>query len=209
MTGHATADLPDAGVVAQPDDTPGPQGVRRPRRHTARWTGLVVLLGVAGLIAVLATRPPATETEVFTPLLGKPAPNIAGTTVAGRGFDLVSDRGRWIVVNFFASWCPPCQQEEPELVTFAYRHRGPGEAALVGVVYNDAPSNAREFLAVAGATWPAVVDPGGQIALRYGVRAPPETFLISPGGTVVAHIDGAVTAAYLDQQIAAAQKAGV
>ena len=44
-----------------------------------------------------------------------------------------------------------------------------------------------------GATWPAVVDPGGQIALDYGVRGPPETFLVSPDGTVVAHFDGPMT----------------
>jgi len=168
----------------------------------------VVLVVVAALVALLATRPPATETEVFTPLLGKTAPGITATTVSGQRFDLGSYRGRFVVVNFFASWCPPCQQEQPELVTFAYQHRHPGDAALVGVVYDDATSSARAFDTDAGATWPALVDPGGQIALHYGVRAPPETFLISPSGTVVAHIDGAVTASYLDKQLAAAGAAG-
>ena len=75
-------------------------------------------------------------------------------------------RGRWVVVNFFASWCPPCQQEQPELVAFAYQHRGPGDAALVGVVFDDAPRRRAAFMRSTGATWPAVVDPGGQIALR-------------------------------------------
>ena len=104
--------------------------------------------------------------------------------------DLAAYRGRWVCVNFFASWCPPCQQEEPDLVTFAFQHRAPGDAALVGVVYDDTTGNARAFEQSAGATWPTVVDPGGQIALRYGVRGPPETFLISPAGKVVAHLDG-------------------
>jgi cytochrome c biogenesis protein CcmG/thiol:disulfide interchange protein DsbE len=180
-------------------------------RHTARWIAGLVLVVTAPLIAVLATRPPATATEVFTPLLGRPAPGIVGTTVFDRSFDLASDRGRWVVVNFFASWCPPCQQEEPSLVAFAYQHRGAGSAALVGVdCCGDDTASARGFVSTAGATWPAVVDPEGQIALHYGVRDPPETFLISPSGTIVAHYDGAVqTAAFLDRQIAAALRAGL
>jgi cytochrome c biogenesis protein CcmG/thiol:disulfide interchange protein DsbE len=197
-----TVDAPTVGAGAGPADAP--VAPRRRARHTARFIAGVVLLVVAALVALLATRPPATATEVFTPLLGRPAPAISGTTVDGRSFRLGSDRGRWVVVNFFASWCPPCQQEEPELVSFAYAHRAAGDATLVGVVYDDATSSARSFDASSGATWPAVVDAGGQIALRYGVRAPPETFIVSPAGKVVAHIDGAVTAAYLDHQLAAA-----
>jgi len=176
-------------------------GVGQPtshRRHTARWVAAAALVLGASLVAVLATRPSATATEVNTPLVGTRAPAISGTTLAGQAFDLASMRGRWVVVNFFASWCPPCQQEQPDLVAFAYRHRALGDTALVGVVFDDAVSSARGFARSSGATWPAIVDGGGQIALDYGVRGPPETFLVSPSGIVVAHLDGPVTAAQLD-----------
>lgn len=152
----------------------------------------------AAMVALLATRPPATATEVETPLLGHQAPALQGTTVSGQYFALSAVRGRWVVVNFFASWCTPCQQEEPDLVTFAYRHRGPSGVALVGVVFDDTAADAESFMAGAGATWPALADPGGTMAVDYGVRAPPETFVISPSGLVVAHLDGPVTAAQLD-----------
>ena len=168
------------------------------RGHRARWIALGVLVAGAALVAVLATRPQASATEVDTPLLGHPAPALTGATLSGGSFDLGALRGRWVVIDFFASWCPPCQQEEPELVSFAFEHRAPGDAALVGVVFDDAASSARSFLQTSGGTWPAVSDPGGQLALAYGVRAPPETFLVSPAGLVVAHLDGPLTASGLD-----------
>ncbi len=200
-----TPDVPTAADTAGEGAAPaGPGAVQR--RHTARWVAGVTLLAGAGLVAVLATRPPATATEVDTPLVGQTAPAIAGPTLSGGTFDLAALRGRWVVVNFFASWCPPCQQEQPELVAFAYAHRSPHDAALVGVVFNDGASTARSFMSSTGATWPAVFDSGGQIALQYGVRGPPETFIVAPDGTVVAHFDGPMTATALDYWLARAQR---
>ena len=135
----------------------------------------------------------------------KPHRRSPGPTLGGGSFNLAAWRGRWVVVNFFASWCPPCQQEQPELVAFAYAHRSPADAALVGVVFDDSASTARSFMRSTGATWPAVVDGGGQIALDYGVRGPPETFIVSPDGTVVAHFDGPMTNASLDYWLTRAQ----
>lgn len=92
------------------------------------------------------------------------------------------------------------------MVAFAFHHRAAGSAALVSVVYDDTASSARNFMTTSGATWPAVVDPSGQIAVDYGVRGPPETFVISPAGKVLVHLDGAVTEADLDKWLAAAQR---
>ena len=122
------------GTASRPDrrDRHGPWHGRDPRpspdrrRHTARW--------VAGSGRWWSGPPwwrcwpPArrqTATEVDTPLVGQAGPGDHGPTLAGGSFDLATYRGRWVVVNFFASWCPPCQQEQPELVTFAYQHRAP------------------------------------------------------------------------------------
>jgi cytochrome c biogenesis protein CcmG/thiol:disulfide interchange protein DsbE len=175
------------------------------RRHTAKWVAGVTLVVGAALVALLATRPPQTVTEVDTPLVGQSAPSITGPTLGGGSFNLSAWRGRWVIVNFSASWCPPCQQEQPELVAFAYAHRSPEAAALVGVVFDDSASTARSFMRSTGATWPAVIDDGGQIALDYGVRGPPETFIVSPDGTVVAHFDGPMTNASLDYWLSRAQ----
>ncbi len=177
------------------------------RRHSARWAAGIALLALAVVVAVLATRPSYQATEAISPLVGHQAPAVSGTTVDGAPFDLASYRGRWVVLNFFASWCVPCQQEEPNLVAFAYQHRQPGGAALVGVVFEDTNGAARAFQRSEGATWPTLTDPGTRIALAYGVTSPPETFLISPTGMVAAHIYGAVTQRFLNQQLARAEQA--
>ncbi|HLH28341.1 MAG TPA: TlpA disulfide reductase family protein [Acidimicrobiales bacterium] len=174
-------------------------------RHRVRWTAAAALVVAAGLVAVLATRPPAGVAEVESPLVGKQAPPIAGTTLAGAPFSLPGRPGRYVVVNFFASWCGPCQQEGPELVRFAFEHRRSGDAELVSVVFSDTPGAARSYQEQLGATWPSLSDPGGAIALRYGVRSPPSTFLIAPDGRVIAYVVAPVTAADLDHLLARAR----
>ncbi|MBV8463384.1 MAG: TlpA family protein disulfide reductase [Acidimicrobiales bacterium] len=174
----------------------------RPGRHRVRWIAGGALVIAAGLVAVLATRPPASVALADSPLLGKPAPSLAGTTLSGSHFALPSRPGHYVVVNFFASWCEPCQQEGPELVRFAFEHDRTGDAQLVSVVFQDEDSTARSYQAQLGATWPTLSDPGGAIALAYGVRAPPTTFVVAPDGRVVASVIAPVTAADLDHVLA-------
>jgi cytochrome c biogenesis protein CcmG/thiol:disulfide interchange protein DsbE len=166
------------------------------------------LVVAAGLIAVLATRPPASVAEVQSPLVGHAAPPIRGVTVDGHVFALPRAPGTYTVVNFFASWCGPCQQEGPELVKFAFSHQLPGDARMVSVVFDDTTAAARSYQATLGATWPTLADPRGVVALNFGVRAPPSTFLIAPDGRVVAYVVAPVTAADLDALVARAKASG-
>ncbi len=166
-----------------------------------------VLVVAAGLVAVLATRPPASVAEVQSPLVGKTAPPVAGTTLAGAAYRLPARPGRYVVVNFFASWCEPCQQEGPELVKFAYEHGRVGDASMTSVVFDDTDSAARAYQATLGATWPTLADAGGRLALSFGVRAPPSTFVIAPDGRVVAYVVAPVTASDLDRIVTDAEAA--
>src|SRR3546814_15694294 len=110
-------------------------------------------------------------------------------------------RGRWVAVNFFASWCIPCMEEHPELVAFDEAHREAGDAAVVGVTYDDRTDDAKEFFAKRGGDWPVVDDPENSIGVAYGVARVPETFLVAPNGIVVERLAGGVTAAQIDQLI--------
>jgi cytochrome c biogenesis protein CcmG/thiol:disulfide interchange protein DsbE len=176
-----------------------------PVRHTARWTAIGVLVIAAGLIAVLATRPPSTVDEVQNPVVGHLAPPLRGQTVAGTDYALPRAPGRFVVVSFFASWCEQCQSEGPQLVQFQFQHHRSGDATMLSVVFSDSASNARASQAQLGATWPTLIDSGGTIALNFGVRQLPSTFVIAPDGRVVASIVAPVTAAGLDQIMAKAK----
>lgn len=176
------------------------QSVDGPR--TALVATAVIAVLVALLVAVLATRAPNTERITQSPLIGKLAPAIDGQTLDGATFDLSSQRGRWVVVNFFATWCTPCIQEHPELVAFDEAHVAAGDASVVSVLYDDEPDNARKEFAKRGGDWPVVIDDKGAVGVAYGVARVPESFLVAPDGTVVQRLVGGVTAAGLDDLLA-------
>ena len=177
------------------------------RRHATRWVAGAVLVVLATVGLVLATRTPQEATAVQSPLLGHQAPSFSGLDlVNGAHVDLTALRGHYVVINFFASWCIPCQQEASDLSRFAYQQaHTSGGADMVSVVFHDTTSTARSFLVSNGDLWPAVSDPGGVIAERYGVTAPPTTFVVAPSGRVSAVLVGPATTANLDSFLRAAR----
>jgi cytochrome c biogenesis protein CcmG/thiol:disulfide interchange protein DsbE len=179
-------------------------GARGPRRRTAVVVAVVLAVVLALLIGVLATREPATDRLSDSPLIGRAAPAITGTDLQGEEFDLDALRGRWVVVNFFATWCVPCRVEHPELVRFAEAH--PDDGAVVSVVFDDEPTDVQAFFEENGGEWPVVPGEGTGVILDYAVSGVPESFVVSPNGVVVAKVTGGVTAAGLDQVIAQVQE---
>ena len=194
-----------ADAVNSSADAPAPEPPEIPRSVLARrrtrralWTAVAVALPVAMLIAVLATRPSAQTRAVRSPLLGKLAPPAEGTTVDGSRASLADLRGKWVVVNFFATWCVPCRVEHPELVRFSESHREAGDAAVFAVVYNDSASAVKDYRDQNGGDWPMLVDGEGRIALDFGVAGVPESFLVSPDGVIVSKLLGGVRASDLN-----------
>ncbi len=161
-----------------------------------------VAIPVALLIAVLATRPEAGTRAADSPLLGKAAPLLEGTTLDDQAFQLTQFRGRWVLVNFFATWCVPCRQEHDDLIRFHREHQQAGDAEVVGVVYDDSADAVRDFRRQHGGLWPMVLDPQGRIALDWGVSGVPESYVVSPDGRVAAKVVGGVEARALDNLLA-------
>lgn len=176
------------------------------RRHRALWAALVAGMIVIGFVFVIARAPQTTQLDANSPLIGKIAPTFEGVTLAGRRFSLAELRGHVVVVDFFSSWCVPCRTEQPELEQFVAEQSGPNGARLVGVVFLDSVSNIRRWLGPVTSLYPMVSDPGGAIALDYGVANPPSKYLIDSAGRIYSKVIGPVTAAELDRLVALAPK---
>lgn len=181
----------------QRDDVGDVEVVEARRGRTALVAAVVIAVLVAAFVALLATGDPSSERRTQSPLLGRIAPAVEGPTLDGGEFDLDDWRGRWVVVNFFASWCTPCIEEHPQLIAFSELHAERGDAAVVSVTYDNESDDARRFFERNGGDWPVVDDPENRIGVAYGVARVPESFLVSPNGTVVQRLVGGVTAQQL------------
>lgn len=115
--------------------------------------------------------------------LDAPAPAIVGTTLDGEAFDLAALRGRPVIVNFWGPSCVPCRDEFPLLIDKAAEHENAG-LAVVGVLTDDPPEPARDFVASYGATWPTVEDPDKSIKTAWRVAARPQTYFIDGDGII-------------------------
>ncbi|MFG3417796.1 TlpA family protein disulfide reductase [Micromonospora sp. NPDC048063] len=169
--------------------------------RTRLWPALVLVVTAAvgaGLAAGLDTPDRSAPVGAST---GDPAPPIAGTTLDGGRFDLAEVRGHPVLVNVFASWCGPCRDELP-LLAEAGRQGRPAGLRVVGINLRDGPDAVRALLRETGAEAMTVVpDPDGTLAIGWGVRGVPETFLVDRDGRVVDRRQGVVTRQWLEQRL--------
>ena len=172
-------------------------------RHRVAAVAGIVGVVAAALIALFVSAdqksdPLALDTNQ---LVGRQGPPIETEDSEGRTFRLSEYRGRWVLLNFFASWCGPCITEHPELVAFSEAHKADGDASVVSVAYNDPPESVRNFFDTNGGDW-AVLSDDGDISLNYGVVGLPESYLIDPDGIVVRKFVGGVTKAEVEAEMA-------
>ncbi|MBI2854767.1 MAG: TlpA family protein disulfide reductase [Chloroflexi bacterium] len=155
---------------------------------------IVIAIAVAGFLGLMAyglatkTAPTAGSGQAR---LNKPATDFQLQLFDGGQLKLSEFKGRPVVVNFWASWCPPCREEAQLLESTwrAYRDRG---VAFVGVDIQDREADARAYIKEFGITYPNGPDPGSEIAIDYGVSGIPVTFFISRDGYIVNRWVGAI-----------------
>jgi cytochrome c biogenesis protein CcmG, thiol:disulfide interchange protein DsbE len=156
------------------------------------WKVLGGLLMVGLLVAVLASGIGNDPRGQSNALEGTIANDFTLVTLDGRSVSLAELRGQPVVLNFWSTWCQPCKIEHPHLQQAAkvYGARG---VTFLGVLYNDEAARARPFLQRNGSVFATLEDPGGRVAIDYGVAGVPETFVIAPDGRIALKLSGPVT----------------
>jgi len=114
---------------------------------------------------------------------------------------LASYRGRWVLVNFWASWCPPCREEAPALEEFQEQHAD-GEFTILGIDSGDLGDDGRAFVDRYGISYPQLHDGQGNAADDYGTSGFPETFLVDPRGRLRLIWKGPLTLGELNDEVA-------
>jgi cytochrome c biogenesis protein CcmG, thiol:disulfide interchange protein DsbE len=126
--------------------------------------------------------------------------------LAGKGHtSLASYRGKYLVLNFWASWCEPCRAEAP-LLERAQQRLAQHAGTVLGVTYLDLSSDSQAFVRRYGLTYPEVRDTDGSFGHAYGTNQLPETFVIDREGRIVALSRGQIGQAFIDRAIGLAAR---
>jgi len=133
--------------------------------------------------------------------MDQPAPDIIGTTLDGQPFRLADLHGQPVILNFWGPSCVPCRSEFPLLEAKQTQLAGDG-LRIVGILTDDPPGPARDFVKDYGATWPTVIDPDKAAKTAYRVVARPQTYFVDRNGVIRSIQVGELTEADFDRQYA-------
>jgi cytochrome c biogenesis protein CcmG/thiol:disulfide interchange protein DsbE len=140
------------------------------------WVGLFALLGLLAMGLIRTQRGPIT--------VGDRVPNFTLTTFDGQTIQLEDLQGKVVVLNFWASWCKPCEQEAADLETAWRMYQPGGEVVFLGVDYVDTEPEALGYLEKFEITYPNGPDLGTRISQAFRIRGVPETYFIDKDNTL-------------------------
>jgi cytochrome c biogenesis protein CcmG/thiol:disulfide interchange protein DsbE len=181
--------------------------MKRAIKHPARVISLSVGVVLVAFAVLLASQVHVTPSFTGGNVLDKPVPAFDLPSLTGgssiRSADL---QGKIVLVNFWNSWCIPCQQEHAALTQFYAEHRNEHDFEMIGIVRDDTASAARGWVQDHHDGWDFVTDPQGQTALQFGSTGQPESYMINPNGVIVGVQRSPVTVANLDEMLAEAKQ---
>ena len=167
--------------MAEQTSLPGTVSEAGPEARTIQWGFVVVWIAVLGLLGLVAFK--LLQVQQGPVGIGTQAPEFTLTTFNGEQIDLGDLQGKVVVLNFWASWCKPCEQEARELEQAYQRYTDEG-VAFLGVDYVDTEKEALAYLDRFGITYPNGPDLGTRISQAYRIRGVPETYIIGPEGEI-------------------------
>ncbi|HTU77647.1 MAG TPA: TlpA disulfide reductase family protein [Solirubrobacteraceae bacterium] len=177
-----------------------------------RLAPILVTIAAAAVVALLAYGVTAqSANRTLDELVARgdypPAPDATRPLPAldgGARRTLASLRGEVVVLNFWASWCTPCQAEAP-LLEHAERGLRQHDGTVLGVTYQDSTPASESFVREYHITYPVVRDTTGEFAHSFGTRQVPESFIIDRRGRIVAISRGEIEQPFVKQAIALAE----
>jgi thiol-disulfide isomerase/thioredoxin len=169
------------------------------RTGSPTWAALAVSGALALSLVSCGSGDPTDDRVLVTAARRKAAPELSGQTLDGESFDLVTLRGRVVVLNVWGSWCAPCKKEQPDLVRAA-ADLADERVAFVGINVRDKRANALAHNRKYAVTYPSLSDQGFRLVSRFkgiGPQAVPSTILVDRQGRVAAVLFGATNHAEL------------
>ena len=174
-------------------------------KHRVRWIAVAVGAVVVCLGVLLALNKPAEKSVGRLVQEKATMPEFTLTKLDGSKLDSEDLQGKTVVVNFWNTWCIPCQREEPVLKEFYEQYKDDPGVEFIGIVRQDDESTVRDYVADKGIDWTIVFDPNGEAAIDFGTTGQPETYVFSPDGVAVCGTLGISDLASLETWVQAAR----
>lgn len=166
------------------------------------WTLLLIGAFFLGVAWILYSREPVEEinlTSAEAPAVGYRAPDFTLQTLSGEPFTLSDQQGQPVVLNFWATWCPPCRAEIPFFQAASRKYNG--QVIIAGVDDGEPADRVAPFVREMGITYPVPLDESGEISRIYRVSSLPETVFIDRNGVVQNIHLGIMNQAMLEERI--------
>jgi peroxiredoxin len=148
---------------------------------------LMGLLSLSGCSGESPSTPPAGPVAV-----GQPAPDFTLSDLNGQSYTLSQLRGKVVIVNFWATWCPPCRAEMPSMERLHRELSGQGLVMLAVNIERDGRKTVPKFLGASPHSFPVLLDDQETVQRRYGVNKFPESFIIRKDGVIDDKVIGAI-----------------
>ncbi|MEJ2759537.1 MAG: TlpA disulfide reductase family protein [Anaerolineales bacterium] len=164
------------------ENTPTTDVAEAPQKKKSPLGQIFIWVAVAALLGIIAIQ--LNKAQQGSVQVGEEAPDFVLTTFEGENFDTEALEGKVILVNFWASWCNPCELEAEDLQTAWETYEATGEVIFLGVDWTDTDNEAMEYMQKFGITYPTGPDFGTRISQAYRTTGVPETYIIDKQGNL-------------------------